>query len=433
MLKKILIFIVLLILVIITGIYFGRKESPEEYLVESVNVDFTINNKMIEDESKFIGTPKITEYNKVFVYIPYEKITFKPTFKYDNLNIGDLKWKIKSKSLDTIINGIANLNKYFNKKDNYLVSLCYNQRCISKWIYIIDKKAFLKLNPLEENDVIVASNNNSSIEDKYKNSDDDYSKTITVKNQTTLKTNKEIPDDHVYKTKSSSNSYTVNSKTPVTKFEDDFNVNNSNSYENNNVVEKDIPIAKTKVEETPIETTEQINPNDKQEKDVIEKKEITKNNSSYKEKYDDSSFTNNKNNSNQIGISIVDRCSNPKYVKSATMTIKPKVDLTLKSLYVYANDIGKIEITVTSDDGTNESIKVNLNPGKNQIFLSELYLDLISGRTYKLSAKALSLRESIITKIQDAQECARSNYSDDNISIKFSDAIVFFNIKYSIN
>jgi len=103
----------------------------------------------------------------------------------------------------------------------------------------------------------------------------------------------------------------------------------------------------------------------------------------------------------------------------------------LNSLYVYSSDIGKVTITVTASDGTDESITVNLNSGRNQILLSELYLFLEAGKTYTMYAKAESNRESIETKLEDNKSCAKSSYSDNNISIKFKDSVCFFNIKYN--
>jgi len=140
---------------------------------------------------------------------------------------------------------------------------------------------------------------------------------------------------------------------------------------------------------------------------------------------------NNAPKTKQIGLSIASRCNSNSFVQNTSVTISPKTDLTLNSLYVYSSDIGKVTITVTASDGTDESITVNLNSGRNQILLSELYLFLEAGKTYTMYAKAESTRKNIETKLEDNKSCAKSSYSDNNISIKFKDSICFFNIKYN--
>ncbi len=135
----------------------------------------------------------------------------------------------------------------------------------------------------------------------------------------------------------------------------------------------------------------------------------------------------------QIGLSSIKKCKSTNKVTGATMTINPKADIQLKTITVFATDVGNLKLTLTGTDGTNESLEAYINPGKSQIILSELYAYLKKGEKYTLKAMALSIRDGIVPKLESSNSCAGKSYRNNNISIKFNDNVAFYNIRYCLN
>ncbi len=365
-----------------------------------LDVDFGINGKFIKNSTNNLP-PKLLDTTM------YLKISKNKSFTIFDLTvptnkIKSRKWKILGyRNIDDN----AKVTLYPTDTGFIKITLCINDdNCINKWIYVnhvdTDVDEFS-----DDSDFDQDKKTENEVKEKSDSFRINYNQ--QPNKQKIFNKDKQQPDTD----------NKITAPPPDKINEPNFSENNQEEPENVDKIVSEEP-ENTEPENTSITTDqkieEEINDNEDMDKDIAP-------------------ATTKAPRSKQIGLSIASRCNNGDYVKNSSCTITPKTDLTLLSLYVYASDIGKVTITVTSSDGTNKSIKVNLNSGRTQILLSELYLDMEKGKKYTIYAKAENERENIVTKLENAKSCAQSYYSNNDISINFNKSVCFFNIKYMVN
>lgn len=523
----------LIILIILIGIslagYFFLFSKKE--VIEPIVVDFTIDNKQTENTDDYIHKPKKTELNKVYIQIPYESIQLKTNFNSDNINIDEIRWEIKSKLLDTTFSNVTNVYKSFDKKGEYLVTLNYKEKSVSKWIYIVDKKTYAKLNPenvninndseLAINDTKIKSinnNKNNSLKVKELNkkkpinsnsstpsilSSDNHSnndiKTAPISETLNKETSSSIiePKDEIINKKIEQKKDEIESKVdPIITYKLEIarkeikqllkqystlekQINSFDKtyygdleYDTHKNILKNIEFQKAKIiDYNNFNSTDYSENIDEVESEVkylkseysliksdivrhtknLEKLSQSKNNEKLKEEKlkeekrlgklrieeekgknspptppSSSSSEYGCNSRMQIGLSSIKRCDIAVMTDFGSVIFKPRRNVELQSLTLFSKKLQKITITLKGNDGTNESISPQVNPGKTQIFLTELYPYLSKGKTYTLSAK--SHNSEVI--FESAKSCAKNTYTDENMNVNYEGEIIFYNIKY---
>lgn len=110
-----------------------------------------------------------------------------------------------------------------------------------------------------------------------------------------------------------------------------------------------------------------------------------------------------------------------------TVTLSPKEDCELGSVYLWTNNEGKVNITLKGD-GKTESTTEALTNGKNQISLDDINMLMKAGQTYTLSFSAKGDGGSA-PDFKNVKSCSPSDFNNNVLSMTNNGYL--FDLKFS--
>ncbi len=119
-------------------------------------------------------------------------------------------------------------------------------------------------------------------------------------------------------------------------------------------------------------------------------------------------------------------------VSSATITLKPRKNMSLKSAAVYSDNSGSLLITIRDNADTDCGVDFSKNvaQGRCQIFFSEDYT-LLAGHTYKLSIQTKSGNVSPnAPKLKNFASQNPGNNSGKDLTVDYQGKAILLDIKY---
>ena len=450
-------YIYLLLFVIAALVIATLILKPGFWKKDSSSFDFLIDSMQIKSTVDYLGEPENNESDEVYIQRPFATTRFELT---DDSRLSDFYWHITSPSLDTMIKDKESFNYFFLNEGQYLVSLCKDEKnCISKWVYVLNQKDYdmtlahnseekpesetqdippvsvidqgkkpddTKPERKKSSDPVVKANEEKNILENYRIAIQELFSRVHNAESTLTNIKQAYPrvsSNSDYGSLVSDASQIKRRITDIYNFKKQtFKIGDSQIEPRLGTIQNDFVQLSDRItvfsdfiaKNPPIEPPpppKQEPPKPKPPVDInIEAACNTK---------------------GQTGISTADWCRDDiEYVTSGSVTLNPSENIQLQSVVVFASDAGKVNISITGDDGTSESNKFNLNDGKTTILLSSLGVVLRKGRTYTMTATAVKSRENVDPKLGDAQKCSKRSYNDDKLTLGYSGGVVFANLKY---
>lgn len=118
----------------------------------------------------------------------------------------------------------------------------------------------------------------------------------------------------------------------------------------------------------------------------------------------------------------------------SSITLEPSVDMELHTAKMYGNEMGYVDIILSSEDQKQVGVlkRVQILPGQTTIELTELAMTLQAGKVYEMVVSTLPQRSRILEDLAllNSNKCVIPSYDDNNLTIDYKNAMIMYDIKY---